>query len=278
MRGGAMHKVIKAPVLKKNGRSQKPAAKAEQKVSDPAADEFKAKLISLFQEVHLGEDKTPLKSKEQKALREAKIADLFEERLQTMLLDGILKQLQDSGQKFDEAALQELQTRLFNARSSKDLIQWPVPRMERAWYIQDFVDDLMTKGKKSADEMSELTGSVVKGAMAQAKAFAAVSELIDGAMLVFKEQGVQLLKGNVPNLIKLKILENSALMQKTAVDATTDLKVESIPEAVEKVQKGFEALNKPPEKGAATGGTRRRKHKRRRTQRYRARFTAADFF
>ena len=263
--------------LKQKKPNQKPIQKPvkEAPKPDPDADEFKAKLISLFQEVHLGDDNKPLKPKEQKALRETKIADLFEERLQTMLLDGILKQLQDSGQPFDEGALQELQKRLFSARSSNDLMQWPVPRMNKVWSIQDFVDDLLVEGKKSADNMSEMTGVLAKGAMAYGKAFAAVAELIDGAVKVFKEQGVQLLTDDLPKYIKLKVLENSALMQKAAVEATKDLKNESIPEAVEKVQKGFEALNK---KAGKTGGTKRRRQRRRRTQRYRFRFTASDFF
>ena len=73
-------------------------------------------------------------------------ADLFEERLQTMLLDGVMKELADSGQPFDEGALQELQKRLLSARSSNDLIQWPVPRMQRAWTIWDFVEGLLVEG------------------------------------------------------------------------------------------------------------------------------------
>ena len=244
---------------------------AEPEVDQAAA--FKKAMLVIYKEKPAKINGKSMKPKELKAAREAKIADLFEERLQTMLMDGILKQLEDAKQPFDESALQELQKRLFNARSSKDLIQWPVARMEKAWNIQHFVDDLLLRGKKSADEVSELTGSVFKGAMAYAKTIAAVAELIDGATSVFKEEGIQVLKGDLPNLIKLKVLENAALMQKSAVSATAELSENALKEAVEKLEKGLDALH---QKGK--GGTRQRKRKRRRTQRYRARFTADDFF
>lgn len=272
MRGGKDLKKVTKQMVKVPKKLEKPV-----KPPDPATEAFKAELVRRFKEVHLDAEQTPLKPKEQKAMRDAKIADLFEERLQTMLLDGVMKELADSGQPFDEGALQELQKRLLSARSSNDLIQWPVPRMQRAWTIWDFVEGLLVEGKKSADNMSEMTGALAKGAMAYGKAFAAIAELIDGATSVFKEQGVQLLKGDLPNMIKLKILENSARMQKSAVDATKELTIEAIPDAVEKVEKGYEALNKKKGK-PGTGGTKRKRQKRRRTQRYRARFTAADFF
>ena len=150
------------------------------------------------------------------------------------------------------------------------MMKWPVPNMENAWTIQTFVDDLMVKGKKAADETSEMAGVVMKGVTAQVKALVAVAELMDTLLSTAKKEILQLLQDDLPAMIKLRVLKYVANEQKEVGEATDKLTDDLIPTAVARVRKGVDALKK--------GGTKQKRKRRQRTQRYRAKFLASDFF
>ena len=239
------------------------------KATGDKAEVFKTALIEIIGKKYKDDNGNVVKGKALKAQRDADIAELFEARLQEMLIDSMMEDM-GKAHEMGEAELRELQTRMEKAKSSKDMMKWPVPNMENAWTIQNFVDDLMVKGKKAADETSEMAGVVMKGVTAQVKALVAVAELMDTLLSTAKKEILQLLQDDLPAMIKLRVLKYVANEQKEVGEATDKLTDDLIPTAVARVRKGVDALKK--------GGTKQKRKRRQRTQRYRAKFLASDFF
>ena len=102
------------------------------------------------------------------------------------------------------------------------------------------------------------------------KALVAVAELMDTLLSTAKKEILQLLQDDLPAMIKLRVLKYVANEQKEVGEATDKLTDDLIPTAVARVRKGVDALKK--------GGTKQKRKRRQRTQRYRAKFLASDFF
>jgi len=279
---------------KKGGRDNTKPEPAVQSVAQPVVEPavqpeakdleaFKG-LIEIFKAEIKGEKGERLKPAEATAIRNGRVVDWFGEQMQTMLLKSILKALAESGHELSEPIMRELQTRLLTARSSNELMPWPVHGLGgQDNYYKHFMK-LMNESKKAADDVTEMLDVIAQAVMADAKLFMVLSELLDGAMSVLKTQSKQFIKGDLPTLITLKVLEKKANMEKTLMDAGKSIKESEIRDSVKSILNGLTAVEeestkqKEETKALKTGGRTRGWRKRRRTQRYRARFRASDFF